>query len=358
MNELEQKIAELPMPDPSPKLDERLESVFASERRGGRDEPTRVTPSKPDWNIGGRLLRSLAFLATAAALVGLLSFWLLHTPRALAFDDVVQSAKKVQTIQYIFKRAYASEVPGGALPIRNAEGGYDMRTDVRQVAEEFATDLEARLAKTTSEPEQRELRRQIELLRSHTRSDQWLLEHAVRVRAAAGGMERRDGIFPVRAPTVSNAVTGLNVSFDDQERVMRVIHESIQMKPGEKPVPVDHLQDDVISHLISIPDDAVEPLGNRLLDGKSTVGFRRKFPMNGGTVTQDYWVDPKSRLPVRIEKQFLEDGAESPSIHSVYYDFVYDQAIDPSLFSTDLPEGYTSKDANVTFLLNTDEAGD
>ena len=62
-----------------------------------------------------------------------------------------------------------------------------------------------------------------------------------------------------------------------------------------------------------------------------------------------------NRRSVRIEKRFFEKGSSTPSIFSVYSDFVYDEPLDDSLFSTEPPPGYGVDQATVTFLSEADD---
>ncbi len=107
-----------------------------------------------------------------------------------------------------------------------------------------------------------------------------------------------------------------------------------------------HPETDYYAQIRNVPFEKAEKLGERTLDGKKAAGFRvvEKTGGEDGTAdtwTRTYWVDPKTKLPIRIEISFQ---ATTPGIGSsdfVLSDFIFDAPMDPSLFSTDPPEGYS-----------------
>lgn len=76
-----------------------------------------------------------------------------------------------------------------------------------------------------------------------------------------------------------------------------------------------------------------EPLGIEVIDGRRAVGFRMRY----GHAETKIWADPKTSLPIRVE--YLISG--ETEIHIVMTDFEIDPDLDESLFSLDVPEGYT-----------------
>jgi hypothetical protein len=91
-----------------------------------------------------------------------------------------------------------------------------------------------------------------------------------------------------------------------------------------------------------------EKLPDRTIDGKRTLGYRfvekqeEKFGKKSftNTSTRDIWVDPGTKLPVRIEGRFRSDHPMIGATDYVMSDFIWDAPLDPSLFSTNPPEGY------------------
>ncbi len=81
---------------------------------------------------------------------------------------------------------------------------------------------------------------------------------------------------------------------------------------------------------------SIESLGRSQIDGRNVIGYR--FTEDGQRIT--IWADTRSLLPVQIERT-MGDGTESASM--VMTDIQFDVPLDPSLFSTTVPEGYTEQ---------------
>jgi hypothetical protein len=81
------------------------------------------------------------------------------------------------------------------------------------------------------------------------------------------------------------------------------------------------------------PDIKREPLGEKDIDGKHVVGFR----VNVKGMAMNLWGDPKTGLPVRVEMTMTMFGDTKATMT----DFVFNEAMDESLFSVDPPAGYT-----------------
>ena len=78
--------------------------------------------------------------------------------------------------------------------------------------------------------------------------------------------------------------------------------------------------------------ESIERLGQKVVTGRRTVGFR--YQENNEQMT--VWADPKTRLPVRIA---MASGAEPESL-KVWSDFEFDIEMDQSMFDTRIPEGF------------------
>ena len=88
---------------------------------------------------------------------------------------------------------------------------------------------------------------------------------------------------------------------------------------------------DVIKELENDPDASIDRLPDSEVDGRNTIVFHAKNGDNELTV----WANPKTLLPMRLEQ--VQDG-----FNIVYTDFQFDVELDPSLFSTDIPAGYST----------------
>ena len=99
----------------------------------------------------------------------------------------------------------------------------------------------------------------------------------------------------------------------------------------EKPENVIDTMRNMITELQNDPNVSVEPLGEKEIDGRIAKGFRATGPDGELTV----WADPQTALPIRMEQKWRQ-------IHYVYTDFEFDVVLDKSLFSMEIPEGYST----------------
>ncbi len=100
----------------------------------------------------------------------------------------------------------------------------------------------------------------------------------------------------------------------------------------------DYLFRTFLSPKADIPADA-EPLGTKQVAGREAVGFRIRLKGDGtdflmGDVSE-IWVDAKTKRLVLAETHDVERRWVS-----TLKDFIFDQELDDSLFSPELPEGY------------------
>ena len=345
MNEFEQQISELPLPEPSERLDALIREVI-DDCKTNQD----LGFLTPFWSlpmpvkIGSFVAISLLF---GAVLTSLSVF------SSVAFADVAESVKKVDTIQYVFKRCYLKkeDFPAGCVTLQSQETGeYETRADIKKVTEEQAEWLEEKLRATADQKRRAELIQRIEILRDHTQPEHGWLAHAVHIRAARGGRERREGIFPGFGVSISNAQTNKEVALDELRKTQLITKVELRNADGSKVLGIRDIQTDVISSLLSVPTKGVVDLGSKTIGGKRVIGFRHEFAMNGGTVQDDYWVDPDSRLPVQIDGRFFDKESTTPIIVTKCWGFRYNERLEDSLFDTDPPSGYEVKNATAILL--------
>jgi outer membrane lipoprotein-sorting protein len=93
--------------------------------------------------------------------------------------------------------------------------------------------------------------------------------------------------------------------------------------------------------------DKVESLGKKEIDGREAVGFRTRANMMDMTL----WADPGTARPIRIEIG-MEMGAGGVVL--VMSNFCYDVNLDPSLFSLEPPEGYSTQTLEATMPVEAD----
>lgn len=86
------------------------------------------------------------------------------------------------------------------------------------------------------------------------------------------------------------------------------------------------------------PNDG-QPQGRERVDGIDTEVFK----VTRGESTQTFWINPATRLPVRMTDRFnMPDGAMTIEMK----DFEWDPEVDPALLAVAVPEGYARSDLN------------
>jgi outer membrane lipoprotein-sorting protein len=98
----------------------------------------------------------------------------------------------------------------------------------------------------------------------------------------------------------------------------------------------------------AVPANPVKQLSEQAIDGKRAIGFvfEQTHQSSRGVDTwhRTYWIDPTTKLPIRIEVTC--SNPSSGDSEWVKSDFVFDAAIDESLFNTDPPAEYTDLTAH------------
>jgi outer membrane lipoprotein-sorting protein len=98
----------------------------------------------------------------------------------------------------------------------------------------------------------------------------------------------------------------------------------------EKPENILEEMRNIITELQNNPDVSIESLGEKEIDGRIAKGFRAIDPDGEVTV----WADPETALPIRMEQTWRQ-------MQFVFTDFQFDVEMDESLFSMEIPEGYS-----------------
>ncbi|MBX3415609.1 MAG: hypothetical protein KF708_23190, partial [Pirellulales bacterium] len=103
-------------------------------------------------------------------------------------------------------------------------------------------------------------------------------------------------------------------------------------------------QADFYAAIRTVPLDQAKKLSDREMDGRLVSGFQlvatRERAAGTSTYTRTYWVDPRSKLPVRIETTIRSTDPKMSNSEFVQRDIVFDAPLDEALFSTDPPAGY------------------
>jgi outer membrane lipoprotein-sorting protein len=89
----------------------------------------------------------------------------------------------------------------------------------------------------------------------------------------------------------------------------------------------------------------IEKLDEQIIDGQKAVGFKGTGPNESVTI----WADPETALPIRIEAQIGQEFA------FIMKNFEFDAAVDDSLVSMEIPEGYTLQDKSINLSDSTED---
>lgn len=114
------------------------------------------------------------------------------------------------------------------------------------------------------------------------------------------------------------------------EKKTAVFIELKDIPEKEKPENVLEEMRNIITDLQNDPDVSVESLGEKEMDGRTAKGFQATGP-DGELIV---WADPETALPIRVEQTWRQ-------IHFICTDFQFDIEMDKSLFSMEIPEGYS-----------------
>ncbi|MGD2095169.1 MAG: hypothetical protein PVH77_09215, partial [Phycisphaerales bacterium] len=100
----------------------------------------------------------------------------------------------------------------------------------------------------------------------------------------------------------------------------------------------------VINMLQNSPHFEVEDLGQQEIEGQMAIGFRAVHPRGELTI----WADPETALPVRVEQT-------EQQLNIICKNFKFDEPLDDSLFSMDVPEGYSMQQTEIDLMGSTEE---
>lgn len=256
---------------------------------------------------------AMALCASVVALV----VWvgMLNHSAGIVFADVQEEATKTRTVRYVSTRLakYASD-------------SLDEMQDLERKQVKAKPD---RIFRTTGDAHQPEIRRvrgrylqRIEKLNAAGEID------SIQIDDFKSG--KHVTLHP-KEKRFSEFKTQVTIDFNTGKKS----DEEIRAKPGV----------DLYATISSIPAEAVTQLPSRTLGGKQVVGFywEEKIEKNMETETWErtYWVDPTTRLPVRIEICHHSTDKRVEGSEWIESGFVFDEEFPDDLFSTEPPEGYT-----------------
>jgi outer membrane lipoprotein-sorting protein len=244
-------------------------------------------------------LRNCAAVAAAVSAIVVLNHWIAPTgtSRSFAFADVQAQVAKTESVQYVETRT-------------NHLNGQRLDGMIRRVKILGPHRMREELSETPGE-----------VLSDHPNTESYVQIH-----------DARNGIMVVLHPDrKSHEVVNHIMGIGADGRI-------VESKPEPNP------KIDFYAHIREVPGDKAIELKDKFISGKLAKGFQvettRKTPAGTDTFTKTYWVDPETKLPVRIETSLRSTNPNLAESNWVRTDIVFDQPLDESLFSTDPPPGY------------------
>jgi hypothetical protein len=142
---------------------------------------------------------------------------------------------------------------------------------------------------------------------------------------------------------ITDMESGRNISLETEKKRC-IIHKTqtiLNLKSGEKTthdISPDRTVD-FYARITNLPANATTRLGEIVVKGKTLVGFQSVEQVGSARWTRTYWVDPQTKMPNRIDVEWRNQNGAVTSVTAD--DFVFDAELDPALFKTEPPDGYT-----------------
>lgn len=161
-----------------------------------------------------------------------------------------------------------------------------------------------------------------------------------------------ESVMGSRMVSISNAQTGESVTLDpDRKRCTLLKTQTVlNMKSGEKTVtPLGpNPAQNFYAAMTKIPPGEVTAIGEKQLSGRQAIGFRQTEDGDDSVIRRTYWIDKQTKLPVQIRAEVEVDGVVVSG--AIVRDMVFNKKIDPQMFSTTPPEGYSIREGGIMGL--------
>ena len=132
----------------------------------------------------------------------------------------------------------------------------------------------------------------------------------------------------VQMIVICNYDTSQMLTLNPEQKIAAII--DIKDLP-EKPENFVEIMRNMITELQHDPNVSIESLGKKEIDGRMAQGLRATDPEGELMI----WADSQTSVPISIEQKWHQ-------IHYEFTDFEFDVVLDESLFSMDIPEGYST----------------
>ncbi len=289
---------------------------------------------------------TLALVAAALVITFLL---LSRAGSGVAFAQTQQQVEKTGSVQYV-EYMHPADAKEKIAECRNLLQEMTLDLFIKDSKSAGKTDSETELKKKYEEFSTR-IKEYANDLETKLRQSKPIESKRVWIQ---GRYLQRDEQLPYGSKmiSISNAETGETVTLDSTNKLCTLMKTQtiMGMKSGEKTVTQlkPRPDTDFYSGIAAIPSKDVRELPGKLINGKHTVGFEQVTENAGTTFIHTYWIDKETRLPVQIDAVMKQgDIVVGGATRS---QFVFDQPVDASMFSTIPPEGYTVREGGFLSL--------
>lgn len=150
---------------------------------------------------------------------------------------------------------------------------------------------------------------------------------------------------------IRDAKNGRYVSIDPKRKEFVILGSQVsrdldggnETEEEMKPMP----EVDFYKSVREVPNEPTKRLPEKMLSGRMVTGFYFEEKDGGSTWKRTYWIDAETTLPVRIEISSRHIDPQFGPSDWVMAEFVFNEELDASLFSTEPPAGYTVKTKKV-----------
>ncbi len=309
------------------------------------DEPS--TARMPSFIQGAKLMstRNLIAIAAAASVIFCITQWILSSPSGnFAFAQVREQVEKARSLQYVVtnktKLIYDDE--------------HSRKNDAADAAGILSFPAES-ASITRMKILGPDLMR-VELSVSHAKSKEFeeMGIASSNTHITNFGERKEIMLYPEKKTyVIPQSKQPAETKSDAASRLDAMV--SASSFAAKRPAAADLFSE------VQVPDESMQKLPEKTVDGKKCVGFYLEMnsdtPHGKSTRKWTYWVEPSTKRPVRIERHWNGPltgpriAADGKSIETVAFgrresdmvisDIVFDAPLDPALFSTDPPKGWT-----------------
>jgi hypothetical protein len=166
-----------------------------------------------------------------------------------------------------------------------------------------------------------------------------------------------DGCFWALQPghyiDIYDARQGKSIVLYPEKKTFQIVGQLISLTDDGK-VKTEKIEPDpkidFYAMIRQTPVDPVKRLPEQSIGGKKVIGFvseeQRKNDRGVDTFRHTFWVDPQTKLPIRIETTMRSTDPQMGETDWDISDLVFDAPLDPKLFSAEPPTGYSELSAS------------